>query len=92
MQGQTDPERQQSIQGGATGAQDRRGQGDPQDRHGQQGPRDPHGQQDRQGQGSSGTGTATQQDRQGDHNPVRNPSGDDISEAIDGDEGSGRGF
>lgn len=39
------------------------------------------------------TGDATEQSGQGDTSDgVRNPSGDDLSNAVDGDEGSGRGF
>jgi len=39
------------------------------------------------------TGDATEKTGQGNTNDgVRNPSGDDLSNAVDGDEGSGRGF
>ena len=52
----------------------------------------------RQNPGTSGknediTGDATEQSGQGNNGDgVRNPSGDDLSNAVDGDEGSGRGF
>lgn len=39
------------------------------------------------------TGDGTEQSGQGNTSDgVRNPSGDDLSNAVDGDEGSGRGF
>ena len=61
-------------------------------------------ERDRQPQdrGSTGTGTATgkappnprtsQQDQDNTPSIIRNPSGDDLSEGIEGDEGSGRGI
>jgi hypothetical protein len=45
------------------------------------------------GKGADITGDATEQSGQDSTtNGVRNPSGDDLSNAVDGDEGSGRGF
>ena len=45
------------------------------------------------GKGQDITGDATERSGQGDTDEgVRNPSGDDLSNAVDGDEGSGRGF
>ncbi len=35
---------------------------------------------------------AAAEGRQDDNPTIRNPSGDDLSQGIDGDEGSGRGF
>jgi len=52
----------------------------------------------RQNPGTSGkdediTGDATEKSGQGNtSDEIRNPSGDDLGNAVDGDEGSGRGF
>jgi hypothetical protein len=89
MQGQSEPKREfPESEKGFEQERDKQRQGEggqPQDR------------------GSTGTGTATgtapqdpgttQQDQSTTQDtPIRNPSGDDLSQGIEGDEGSGRGI
>ena len=102
MQGQNDPKQREfpESEKGFEQGKDRQGQGP--------GTQEDRGSQQDRGTGTgtgTATGTAPQnpgtaeqnpgtsrQDQSATDAPIRNPSGDDLSQGIEGDEGSGRGI
>jgi hypothetical protein len=98
MQGQNDPKQREfpESEKGFEQGKDRQGQGP--------GTQEDRGSQQDRGTGTgtgTATGTAPQNPGTERQNPgtspdqdstIRNPSGDDLSEGIEGDEGSGRGI